>query len=179
MKSNLIATAVVAALTLPGLAARAACVDPKSATQQAVGQQMAPLNLNQEALPARSGAGVGEQIVGTWHVSYTTEGSASGQAFIQWHNDGTEWENISFPVLGGNICMGSWKVLDRWHVYRNHWGWLFNDGVVAGYFNERETDTVGWDGNSYTGSNDTKFYDLSGTKTMELTGTATARRIAP
>ena len=90
MKSNLIASAVIAALTLPGLAARAACVDPKSATQQAVGQQMAPLNLNQETLPARSGAGVGEQIVGTWHVAYTTEGSASGHAFIQWHSDGTE-----------------------------------------------------------------------------------------
>jgi hypothetical protein len=178
MKSNLIATAVIAALTLPGLAARAACVDPKSATQQAVGQQMA-LNLNQEALPARSGPGAGEQIVGTWHVAYTTEGSASGQAFIQWHSDGTEWENISFPVLGGNICMGSWKVVDRWHISRNHWGWLFNDGVVAGYFNETETDTLAWDGNSYTGSNVTKFFDLTGTKTMELTGTAAARRIAP
>jgi hypothetical protein len=178
MKSNLIATAVIAALTLPGLAARAACVDPKSASQQAAVPQMAPLNLNQEALPARSGAG--EQIVGTWHVAYTTEGSASGQALIQWHSDGTEWENISFPVLGGNICMGSWKALDRWHVYRNHWGWLFNDGVVAGYFNETETDTLSWDGNSYTGTNDTKFYDLTtGAKTMELTGTASARRIAP
>jgi hypothetical protein len=178
MKSNLIATAVVAALTLPGLAARAACVDPKSATQLAAAQQTAPLSLSQEAQAARSG-GAAEQIVGTWHVAYTTEGSASGQAFIQWHSDGTEWENISFPVLGGNICMGSWKAIDRWHVFRNHFGWLFNDGVIAGYFNETETDTLGWDGNSYTGLNDTKFYDLTGTKTMELTGTATAKRIAP
>jgi hypothetical protein len=178
MKSSLIATAVVAALTLPGLAARAACVDPKSASQLAAAQQTAPLGLNQEAQPARSG-GAGEQIVGTWHVAYTTEGSASGQAFIQWHRDGTEWENISFPVLGGNICMGSWKAIDRWHVFRNHFGWLFNDGVIAGYFNETETDTLSWDGNSYTGLNDTKFYDLAGTKTMELTGTATANRLAP
>ena len=180
MKSNLIASAVIAALTLPGLAARAACMDPKSASQQAVGEQIAPLNLNQESQPAHSGGGAGEQIVGTWHVAYITEGSPSGQAFIQWHSDGTEWENINHPILGGTICMGSWKAVDRSHVFRNHWGWLFTDGVVTGYFNETETDTLSWDGNSYTGTNDTKFYDLTtGAKTMELTGTASARRIAP
>jgi len=52
-------------------------------------------------------------IVGTWQVSYTTGGSPSGEAFIQWHDDGTEWENIDFPILGGNICMGSWRQLDH------------------------------------------------------------------
>jgi hypothetical protein len=179
MKSNLIATALVAALTLPGIAAHAACVDPKSASQQAAVQQIAPLNFNRESLPARSGTPVGEQIVGTWHVAYTTEGSASGQAFIQWHSDGTEWENISYPVLGGNICMGSWKTVDRSHIYRNHYGWLFTDGVVSGYFNETETDAVAWDGNSYSGSNETTFYDLTGAVTMKLSGTATATRIVP
>jgi hypothetical protein len=180
MKLNLIATAVIAALTLPGLAARAACMDPKSATQSAVGEQIAPLSLNQESLPAHSGGGAVEQIVGTWHVAYLTEGSPSGQAFIQWHSDGTEWENINHPILGGTICMGSWKALDRSHVFRNHWGWLFTDGTVTGYFNETETDTIAWDGNSYTGTNDTKFYDLTtGKETMALTGTASARRIAP
>jgi hypothetical protein len=179
MKANLIAAAVVAALTLPGLAARAACVDPKSANQQSAVQQMAPLHLNQAPLPSHSGASIADEIVGTWHVAYTTEGSASGQAFIQWHSDGTEWENISFPVLGGNICMGSWKALDRSHVYRNHYGWLFNDGVVAGYFNETETDVVARDGNSYTGWNETTFYDLTGAVTMKLSGTSTATRIEP
>ncbi len=34
-----------------------------------------------------------------------------GRAFIQWHSDGTEWENINHPVLGGNICMGSWRAV--------------------------------------------------------------------
>jgi hypothetical protein len=179
MKSNLIAAAVVAALTLPGLAAHAACVDPKSASQLAAGQQVAPLNLDEESLPARSAATVEEKIVGTWYVAYTTEGSPSGNAFIQWHRDGTEWENISFPVLGGNICLGSWKVVDEWHVSRNHWGWLFNDGVIAGYFNEKETDSLAWGGNSYSGWNETTFYDLTGKVTMKLSGTAKATRIAP
>ena len=49
-------------------------------------------------------------------------GAPAGEAFIQWHSDGTEWENINFPILGGNICMGSWKQSDANHVFRNHWG---------------------------------------------------------
>jgi hypothetical protein len=55
-------------------------------------------------------------VVGTWLVSYTFGGAPGGDAFIQWHSDGTECENINHPVLGGNICMGSWKVLDARHA---------------------------------------------------------------
>lgn len=32
--------------------------------------------------------------------------SPAGEAFI---HGGTEWETIDFPILGGNICMGSWQ----------------------------------------------------------------------
>ncbi|MGP8166613.1 MAG: hypothetical protein ACLQAR_13910 [Steroidobacteraceae bacterium] len=173
MKKLLIGTAVVVTLTLSGLSARASCADPRSATQQA-----APFDLNLGPMPPHSGQNAGENIVGTWHVVYTTAGSTSGEAFIQWHSDGTEWENINYPVLGGNICMGSWKTVDRSHVYRNHYGWLYNNGVLAGYFNETETDEVAWDGNSYTGSNETTLYFLSGPP-LVLTGTAAATRIAP
>jgi hypothetical protein len=72
-----------------------------------------------------------DSIVGTWKVAY----SNGGVAFIQWHQDGTEWENIDFPVLGGNLCMGSWKSENRWHYSRNHYGWVYTDGVVSGYLN--------------------------------------------
>src|ERR1700691_6099777 len=173
MKKPLIGIAVVATLTLSGLSARASCVDPRSA-----GQQTTPFNLSLEPMQPHAGQNAGEKIVGTWHVVYTTAGSTSGEAFIQWHSDGTEWENINYPVLGGNICMGSWKMVDRTHVSRNHYGWLYNDGVLAGYFNETETDEVAWDGNSYTGTNETTLYFLSGPPVV-LTGTATATRIAP
>jgi hypothetical protein len=140
---------------------------------------MPPLGLNQGEAADHSGANAGEEIVGTWHVQYTVEGATAGQAFIQWHSDRTEWENINYPTLAGNICMGSWKVIDRWRVFRNHYGWLFTNGMVSGYFNETETDTIGPHGNSYSGYNDTKFYDLTGKMTMELTGTAAATRISP
>ena len=173
MKKLLIGTAMVASFTLSGLSAHASCVDPRMPSQQTT-----PMNLNLPQMEAHSGQNAGENIVGTWHVVYTTEGSPSGEAFIQWHSDGTEWENINYPVLGGNICLGSWKIVDHWRVSRNHFGWLYNNGMLAGYFNETETDELSRDGNSYTGYNETTLY-FSGSPPMVSRGTATARRIAP
>src|SRR5262249_53767934 len=117
-----------------------------------------------------------DSIVGTWIVSYTTEGNPGGEAFIQWHDDGTEWENIDFPVAGGNICMGEWRRGNHRQVSRSHIGWLYTDGIVSGYFTETETDTLSHDGNSYAGNNDTKIYDLDGNLQVELTGTSSATR---
>ena len=83
-----------------------------------------------------------------------------------------------YPILGGNICVGSWKTLDQSHVYRNHYGWLYNNGLLAGWFNETETDKMSWDGNSYTGTNETTLY-FFGMPPQVSTGTATATRLAP
>jgi hypothetical protein len=179
MKGFLIGTAVVATLTLSGFSVHASCVDPRIASQQP-----ASFNLESRALPSRAGHEAGENIVGTWYVTYTTEGSPPGAAFIQWHSDGTEWENINHPVLGGNICMGSWKTVDRGHVFRNHYGWLYSNGLIAGYFNETETDELAWDGNSYSGVNTTtlNFYAVppaTEPTVIVLTGTAAGKRIAP
>ena len=179
MKRTIVGAAVGAALLLTGLSAHASCVDPRSSSQQTV-----PFNFNQGAREAHFGQDAAENIVGTWYVVYTTEGSPPGAAFIQWHRDGTEWENINHPVLGGNICMGSWKMTDRSHVYRNHFGWLYSNGVLAGQFNETETDLVAWDGNSYSGTNTTTltFYPVSPATeptVIVLTGTSNGTRIAP
>jgi hypothetical protein len=178
MIRTIIGALAATALSLTGIAAHAGCVDPRSS-----GSATSSLKFDLQ-MPAHSGQNAAENIVGTWHVVYTTEGSTSGEAFIQWHRDGTEWENINYPVLGGNICMGSWEMVDRSHVYRNHYGWLYSNGLLAGYFNETETDEVSWDGNSYTGFNTTtlNFYPVSPATTptvIVLSGTATATRIAP
>jgi hypothetical protein len=179
MNRTLISAAVFGALVMAGLSAHASCVDPRKASQEATSS-----NLEPGPMPSRGGHDAGENIVGTWHVVYTTEGAKPGEAFIQWHHDGTEWENINHPVLGGNICMGSWKTVDRSHVFRNHYGWLYSDGVIAGYFNETETDEVAWDGNSYTGVNTTTltFYPVPPATmptVIVLSGTAAAKRLAP
>ena len=173
-------TAAVAALALTGVAAHAGCTDPRTSAQQGAFQKMSPLMLPRPTADSRSEhENAAENIVGTWHVIYTAGGSAFGEAFIQWHNDGTEWENINFPILGGNICMGSWKPIDKNRVTRNHIGWLYTNGVLSGYFTETETDVVARDGNSYHGTNDQKVFDLEGNLVVEVPGTSTATRLAP
>ncbi len=158
--------------------ARASCMDPNSGQG---GSHQSPV-LALHAPEAWSSWGKGDaanKIVGTWQVSYASGGAVYAEAFIQWHSDGTEWENIDFPILGGNICLGSWKTVGENTVSRYHVGWLYNDGTLFGHFIETETDLVSYDGNSYTGNNDTKLYMLDGTMFKEVVGTSAATRISP
>src|ERR1700722_13291534 len=134
--------AVAAALALTGVSAHASCADARSGAQQSVLHSMAPALLQAFAGEDRFNGSAAENIVGTWHVTYTVEGGPFGEAFIQWHRDGTEWENINLPVLSGNICMGSWKAVDEKHVTRFHIGWLYTNGALTGYFTESETEAV-------------------------------------
>ena len=119
--------------------------------------------------------GLVDRIAGTWHVTYG--GVLTGQAFIQWHSDGTEWENIDLPTLGGNICMGDWRAIDEDHVRRSHVGWLFSNGNPAGYFTQTETDEVARDGSWYRGTNYIRLFDVNGVQFAEGAGTAEATRI--
>jgi hypothetical protein len=180
---NIIGTAMVATLALAGFSAHASCADPRTAGPSH------SMVLEPGTFESHFGHNAADNIVGTWHVVYTTDGAPvnpTGEAFIQWHSDGTEWENINYAVLGGNICLGSWKTIDESHVSRNHYGWLYNptNGLLAGWFNETETDQVAWDGNSYSGTNVTTlhFYPVAPATegmTQVLKGTSTAKRIAP
>ena len=146
MKTTLIGIAATAALSLFGLPSHANCAYSGAENQH-------PIQLSGHHFMDHEG------IVGTWLVNY----GPVGQALIQWHSDGTEWENITHPAIGGNICMGSWVSTGPWTYSRNHFGWIFDStGMIAGYFNETETDTLSNDGNSYTGNNVTTFYDTHG-----------------
>jgi hypothetical protein len=176
MKKLLIGSTTAAILSLTGLAAHAGCMDPRTSVPLT-----APFVVKQAPLPPHGGYFASQNIVGTWDVVYTTAPSTTptAEAFIQWHSDGTEWENIDFPVLGGNICMGSWKAVDENRVSRYHVGWLYTDGIVSGHFIETETDELSRDGNSYIGNNETKFYQLDGTMFRDVVGTSAATRISP
>lgn len=179
MERTLIGAAVMAALSVTGLSAHAGCADPRTAGQQGAYQPMSPVMLQNLA-----GEGSWDNgwhvpgIVGTWHVTYTVEGAPFADALIQWHSDGTEWENINLPVLAGTICLGSWKQLDETHFYRHHIGWLYSNGSLAGYFTETETDEVSSDRSSYSGTNEQKIY-ITGQPMHEVTGTSSATRIWP
>jgi hypothetical protein len=179
MNRNFALLATAAALALSGLSAHAACVDPRVAVQTAA-NQMPPV------LPAAARAAGkaaanddhhgDDDIVGTWIVNYSSGGNSAGTAFIQWHDDGTEWENIDFPILGGSVCMGEWRRNGHRQYSRQHIGWLYTDGNLSGYFTETETDTLSHDGDSYTGTNDQKIFDLQGNLQVELTGASSATR---
>lgn len=178
MKYAFTSAALAVALTLTGFSAHASCTDPRLPAQQGVSHQMAALfGQGPTAGNDSDKARAGDRIVGTWLVTYT--GGLAGEAFIQWHSDGTEWENIDYPILGGTICMGDWKAIGDRRVRRSHVGWLYTNGNPSGYFTETETDEVARDGASYTGNNDAKFYDLDGNMFSEATGTALAKRISP
>lgn len=175
MKTSLIGIAFVATATLFGLSAHASCADPRSGPPHHI-----PMIVNHGHFAPHEG------IVGTWFVTYSV-----GEAYIQWHSDGTEWENINFPTITGNICMGSWEATGPWTYTRNHYGWLFDPtGNNVGYFNEVETDTLSRDGNSYSGTNVINYYDTAGNITPApgttaapppggYAGTSSAVRIRP
>jgi len=179
MKHTIIGATLSAMLALSGVSAHASCADPRSASQQAASSALPVQLLESVNGDGGSWDGSSHRIVGTWHVSYTVEGSPFAEAFIQWHSDGTEWENINLAVLSGNICLGSWKRVDERHVSRNHIGWLYTNGILSGYFKETESDEVTDDGRKYNGTNEQKIYDLKGTLLADVTGTSTATRIWP
>ncbi len=167
MKTLLVGSAVAAVLALTGVSANAGCMDPRTA---ATGTGQA--HVMHWTNPGASSHGPAT-IVGTWFVSY----SLGGEAYIQWHSDGTEWENINHPVMGGNICMGSWKQTGRFTYVRHHVGWVYTDGNVSNYFIEDETAELAAHGNSYSGTDTFTMYDLSGNVVLgPLAGTAAATR---
>lgn len=179
MRSLSFAATAAAATILCGMAAHAGCADSKNLAPGSV--HLIPSQVLQAMAGTHNQGSRGDasdNIVGTWFVTYTAGGNPFGQAYIQWHSDGTEWENIDFPISGGNICLGSWKPVDLKHVYRNHWGWLYTNGEVSGYFNETETDKVTRSG-TYAGTNETKGYDLNGNLLFDVTGTSSAVLISP
>jgi hypothetical protein len=179
MNRIFLGTAAAAALALTGVSAHASCADARTGAQGAF-HSMSPGLLQQLTGEGRFGNGsAADDIVGTWLVTYTSEGAPFGEALIQWHPDGTEMENINLPVLSGNLCMGSWKPVDRRHVSRFHIGWLYTNGVLSGHFTETETDEVANDGNSYKGTNTQKIFDLNNNLIVQVTGTSSATRISP
>lgn len=172
---TLYALGVLACLSaLYSVPASAGCMNPRSAASQHI--------FGPHAGKWGGGHAPTHTIVGTWHVTYTLEGAPFADAFIQWHSDGTEWENINLPILDGNLCLGSWTESGANTFTRNHYGWTYDgEGNLTGYFGEVETDLLSRDGNSYSGNFAMKSYDLNGNEIpgSEAAGTAVADRLAP
>ena len=126
------------------------------------------------ALP-RAAQASGPSIVGLWRVHYFSGGAEVFQSFDQWHSDGQEFE---ISNIFGLSCQGTFKVRPNGAVELFHVGWLFDqNGVLTGYFHETQTNTVGPQGNRYSGTWHEKDYDVNGNLVNEFGGKLTATRL--
>jgi hypothetical protein len=132
-------------------------------------------------MPVNDGAVGPNSIVGLWHTAYTTgSGAPFGASLKEWHSDGTEVENVDHSAVIGNVCFGVWKQVDSRTVRLHHTGWTFDgNGNPTGSFTIDETDTIGPNGMSYSGTFDFKVFDTNGDYIpgTETTGTIAASRI--
>lgn len=172
MKNAYIAAALSTALAFTAFSSHAACVDPRVAAGTSPAHSLTRLSL-----PASAAVGHAdpESIVGTWLVDYTL----GGEALIQWHSDGTEWENIDHPTLGGNLCLGRWEQTGKRTYARHHMGWIYEvaGAPASNYFIEDETVVLAADGKSYTGTDTFTIFNRDGTiQVGPLSGTAAAKR---
>lgn len=117
-------------------------------------------------------------IVGLWYVNYASGGAPLYESFDQWHSDGTELENPNLAPATGPLCVGVWKQVGTRIFRLHHVGWNFDmNGNSLGSFTLDETNTVGRNGLTYTGTFDLKFYDVDGSLIDEVMGTQRATRI--
>ena len=125
--------------------------------------------------PATQAAGR-PSIVGLWNVHYFQGSTQLFETYDQWHSDGLEFEVNS--IAPGAVCQGTFKQTANGIVHLYHVVYTYDaNGVFNGRILETQTNTVGSDGSTYTGTFDQKFYDLSGNFLFEVTGTVTATRI--
>jgi hypothetical protein len=114
--------------------------------------------------------------VGLWNVQYFTGGAPLFQTYDQWHSDGLEFEVNS--IAPGAVCQGVYKQMANGTVHLFHVTYTFDaNGAFSGHIDETQTNTVGQDGNTYSGTFDQKFYELNGNFLFEATGTQTVTRL--
>jgi hypothetical protein len=103
-------------------------------------------------------------------------GFPSASAFIQWHQDGLEFEGAN--VAPGAFCQGTYRQAQNGSYHDYHIAWTFDStGTVNGYWDETMIVTVSGDGQTYSGTYTRDFYDSNGNFLFEDTGTETATRL--
>ncbi len=131
-----------------------------------------PLNLHAPHWMTDRSSG---SIVGTWQVVFD---GGIHNAFAQWNKGGTSSEIIDqVPKTGANVQAGSWIKNDDGTVSEFLIGWTWDDkgNNLTGTFTKSETATVS--GDSYSGTFEVTFYDLSGNVLFQHDGTMTATRV--
>jgi len=119
-------------------------------------------------------------IVGLWNITFFADGQPFDYGFDVFYADGNELLNDVTPTIEGNICVGVWQQIAPRTYTLKHVTWNFDtSGNLSGSGVFYQTLHLSADGNSYTGTVESIFYDLSGNLTGQFAGTIEATRIKP
>ena len=119
-------------------------------------------------------------IVGLWNVTFSADGQPFDYGFDVFYADGNELLNDVTPTIEGNICVGVWQQIAPRTYTLKHVTWNFDtSGNLSGSGVFYQTLHLSMDGNTYTGTVESIFYDLSGNLTGQFAGTIEATRIKP
>jgi hypothetical protein len=119
-------------------------------------------------------------IVGLWNITFFADGQPFDYGFDVFYADGNELLNDVTPTIEGNICVGVWQQIAPRTYTLKHVTWNFDtSGNLSGSGVFYQTLHLSPDGNSYTGTVESIFYDLSGNLTGQFAGTIEATRIKP
>ena len=170
--------AAVATAAIAGTTMQAQACNPMLGRN--FGKHVAPAILPAALLAKNSPRVIsGTGIVGLWHDVHTaSDGTLFLEGYDTWNRDGTENELGNLPPAGGNLCVGAWTRSGKTINLTTHVAWLYDlNNNQVGTLNITESNKVSMDSNSYTGTFDAHFYDLSGNQFMEVTGTTAADRL--
>jgi hypothetical protein len=107
------------------------------------------------------------------------DGTLFGNAYQQWHSDGTEIHNSEGPAASGQICLGIWKKTGRSHYTLNHF-YLHSDPTTNSMDSRaqiREEIDLDRGGDEHFGTFTIDGYDLAGNPIFHAEGTVHATRI--
>ena len=132
-------------------------------------------------------------IVGFWHFKFVVGGKTVDAGFQQWHSDGTEITNSGgHPPNTSNFCLGVWEKVGTRQYRLSHFALPWNPtlgdvypgtnipmGQPVGTVHIEGRVTLAPDGQSFSGTFTSTFYDESGNEVPSLyqEGTFTGTRI--
>jgi hypothetical protein len=152
------------------------------------------------AAATRTPAATGPQIVGLWHVIFTSVGNNSApfnipdgalldNGYAQWHSDGTEIMNSLRDPATSNFCLGTWADLGARTYGLTHFALNWDNtgkmctpqggatSCFVGPVNIRQQVTVTPNGSTYDGTVSITQLTPDGHTMYTLTGTVHAERI--
>jgi hypothetical protein len=119
-------------------------------------------------------------IVGMWSVSFVVGKDTIDFGYQVWHGDGTEFMNSGGRAPATqNFCLGVWEKTKPFTYKLNHFALSYDtSGVLNARVNIKETVTVDFKGNNYSGPFTIDVYDPTTNALLQhVAGQVTGQRV--